>query len=175
VSGADKKIDDFSASFLALKASFDRATEIQVLLFCSRISEDTKRLMVTDSLKLPVLPGNSTRPRCLPGTRIAIIRTILEWVTHPYNQSILWLSGLAGSGKSTIAATVADCLDEFHRLGSYIFFSRDVDDLRRPELVIRRWADGLAAFDSGIAKCLYEALQRHHISLTTHLIPSSTN
>ena len=53
MSGADKKIDDFSASFLALKASFDRATEIQVLLFCSQIYEDTKRLSECHGLYAP--------------------------------------------------------------------------------------------------------------------------
>lgn len=116
--------------------------------------------MITDALRLPVLPDASTRPRCLPGTRIALIKFILEWATHDSdNERILWLSGLAGSGKSTISATVADLLEDVHRLGSLIFFSRDVEGLRRPELMIRRWADKLASFDPRIAEALDVALK----------------
>ena len=44
ISDADQKIADFSASFQTLKESFDRATEIQVLLYTSRISQDMRRL-----------------------------------------------------------------------------------------------------------------------------------
>lgn len=181
-SDADKKIADFSAWFQKLEESFDRGTSIQVLLYTSQISQDTRRLSeyhghhsdtrcilmlrsfltaITDALKLPVLPNTSTRPQCLRGTRIPIMMFILEWATRPgNNERILWLSGLASSGKSTIAATIADLLGKFSRLGSLVFFSCDVEDLKRPELVIRRWANGLASFDPRIAEVLDAVLKQ---------------
>jgi hypothetical protein len=90
-----------------------------------------------------------------------MIKFILEWISRPdNNERILWLSGLAGSGKSTISATIADFLRQSSRLGSLIFFDRDEVDLKRPELVIRQWADGLASFDPCIAEALNVALKK---------------
>ena len=115
--------------------------------------------VIGDSLKLLSLPDDSMRPRCLPGTRVAVLSFILQWAANPSDKPILWLWGLAGSGKSTISATIRDLLLESRHLGCSIVFSRDVDDLKRPELVIRRWAHSLAAFDSQIAKAIDEALK----------------
>ncbi|KAJ7936183.1 hypothetical protein B0H13DRAFT_1560082, partial [Mycena leptocephala] len=47
--------------------------------------------------------------QCLTGTRVDILNFIHEWLTTPSGSSdILWLYGVAGSGKSTISTTVAE-------------------------------------------------------------------
>ncbi|KAJ6542497.1 hypothetical protein DFH09DRAFT_928797 [Mycena vulgaris] len=49
----------------------------------------------------------SSRTLCLPGTRREMLNEIAEWITVPSGSgNILWLSGVAGSGKSTMATTV---------------------------------------------------------------------
>lgn len=46
-------------------------------------------------------------PECLPGTRIDVLKRIREWIHEDDDKHLFWLSGLAGTGKSTIARTMA--------------------------------------------------------------------
>ncbi|EGN94359.1 hypothetical protein SERLA73DRAFT_162987 [Serpula lacrymans var. lacrymans S7.3] len=51
----------------------------------------------------------SSRSECLSGTRQDDLAFITEWLITPSDdQKILWMHGLAGAGKSTISATIAD-------------------------------------------------------------------
>ncbi|KAG9005803.1 hypothetical protein FRB90_010183 [Tulasnella sp. 427] len=44
---------------------------------------------------------------CYPGTRVAFLRQIDCWIQNPSsNDRVLWIRGMAGRGKSTIASTV---------------------------------------------------------------------
>lgn len=45
--------------------------------------------------------------RCLPDTRVELRKQISEWIRDPHAKRIFWLSGMAGTGKSTIARTIA--------------------------------------------------------------------
>jgi Mrp family chromosome partitioning ATPase len=45
--------------------------------------------------------------RCIPNTRIELLRYIREWVKDRNGTPIFWLSGMAGTGKPTIARAVA--------------------------------------------------------------------
>jgi energy-coupling factor transporter ATP-binding protein EcfA2 len=63
---------------------------------------------------------------CLPSTRLSVIEKILEWVSSSSSsQSILLLHGMTGTGKSTIANTIAVILANSGRLGASYCFSRD--------------------------------------------------
>jgi hypothetical protein len=61
---------------------------------------------------------------CLPDTRIDLLRDIYNWADGQDSRCIFWLSGLAGTGKSTIARTVARRYFDQKRLGASFFFSR---------------------------------------------------
>ncbi|KAL7915798.1 hypothetical protein GGI35DRAFT_6797 [Trichoderma velutinum] len=67
------------------------------------------------------------RDECHPGTRLEILDTIYKWATDPSSPSIFWLQGLAGTGKSTIAQTVAKNFDG-KSLGASFFFKRGEGD-----------------------------------------------
>ena len=93
--------------------------------------------------------------RCLPGTRQDILGKIYDWIDskEPSN-NVFWLRGAAGSGKSTIASTVAAELDnENSRLrqlslgsiGATFFCKRGVNTLDQPRLVFPTLAFGLAS------------------------------
>ncbi|KAF5617279.1 WD domain protein [Fusarium tjaetaba] len=50
--------------------------------------------------------------QCLPGTQRNALNTIQAWAENHAGEPIFWLAGMAGTGKSTIAATVANCLHD---------------------------------------------------------------
>ncbi|KAH8679631.1 vegetative incompatibility protein HET-E-1 [Tricladium varicosporioides] len=66
---------------------------------------------------------------CLPNTRVSILEEIYNWVDSKDERCIFWLNGLAGTGKSTIARTVARKYFEQKRLGASFFFSRGGGDV----------------------------------------------
>jgi hypothetical protein len=73
------------------------------------------------------------RSRCLEGTRTTLLNEIDEWISGDSTLPIFWLNGLAGTGKTTIAQTVADKCFRDKMLGAAFFFpdktgSQDHDD-----------------------------------------------
>ncbi|KAF2182405.1 putative WD-repeat protein, partial [Zopfia rhizophila CBS 207.26] len=67
-------------------------------------------------------------PTCLPDTRVDVLQEIFDWADGQDKRCIFWLNGLAGTGKSTIARTVARRYFEQGRLGASFFFSRGGGD-----------------------------------------------
>lgn len=72
--------------------------------------------------------SNRDEVQCLPGTRVEILRQILDWALSPSQKSIFWLNGMAGTGKSTISRTVAVLLKDTDHLGASFFFKRGEED-----------------------------------------------
>ena len=71
-------------------------------------------------------------PKCDPGTREEAQRIVTNWINNPGNawpETIMWLSGAPGVGKSAIAQTVCEALDgpENPVSGCY-FFGRGQGD-----------------------------------------------
>ncbi|KJA17608.1 hypothetical protein HYPSUDRAFT_206073 [Hypholoma sublateritium FD-334 SS-4] len=64
-------------------------------------------------------------PKCLPRTREAVINKIAAWLHDPQNfRPLMWMYGPAGSGKTSIAQSIAELLAELDRLGGSFFWSR---------------------------------------------------
>jgi len=70
--------------------------------------------------------------KCLPGTREAILHDIMHWAKNPQSQTVYWLNGLAGTGKSTITQSFSEMASKGGILGASFFCSRDY--LNRREL-----------------------------------------
>ncbi|KAF2183198.1 hypothetical protein K469DRAFT_786737, partial [Zopfia rhizophila CBS 207.26] len=66
---------------------------------------------------------------CLSDTRVHVLHEIYNWADGQDERCIFWLNGLAGTGKSTIARTVARRYFEQGRLGASFFFSRGGGDV----------------------------------------------
>jgi energy-coupling factor transporter ATP-binding protein EcfA2 len=98
----------------------------------------------------------------MEGTRVDIINETLRRLTAAIPlQCIVMLSGSAGSGKSTIAKTVASILaEEKHILGASFFFSRDYAERREirflPGTIARQLADHSADYERLLVKFLDE-------------------
>ncbi|UKZ54884.1 hypothetical protein TrVGV298_008698 [Trichoderma virens] len=68
-------------------------------------------------------------PGCLQHTREQILSDIHDWIDHESEKRIYWLSGMAGTGKSTISLTIAREYYKRKQLGASFFFSRGGGDL----------------------------------------------
>ncbi|KAF2738129.1 hypothetical protein EJ04DRAFT_429802 [Polyplosphaeria fusca] len=64
---------------------------------------------------------NST---CFPNTRTELLDHIRGWANDKDSKPIFWLNGAAGTGKSTIARTIARTFDDKRQLGASFFFKR---------------------------------------------------
>jgi hypothetical protein len=62
--------------------------------------------------------------RCLANTRVELRRQIAEWAEERNGKLIFWLKGMAGTGKSTIARSVAQSFADQHQLAASFFFKK---------------------------------------------------
>ena len=81
---------------------------------------------------------------CLKGTWGAVLNSIELWARDPDKSPVYWLNGLAGTGKSTIAKTIAERLFADDQLGASFFCSRDFEDRRNLQLIFPTLATQLA-------------------------------
>lgn len=77
----------------------------------------------------------------------------------PTLQNIFWLHGLAGSGKSTVATTLAGFFRDLRRLGAFVFFNRDEPERSSPSRVIKTIAAQLSAFDPRIGQAVAHVVE----------------
>ena len=66
--------------------------------------------------------------RCLENTRVELQRHIAEWARNKNGKHIFWLNGMAGTGKSTIARTIAQLFADKGQLGASFFFKKGEGD-----------------------------------------------
>ena len=78
-------------------------------------------------------------PKCHPQTRLAILEMIMNWIkdiTNLQSPRFMWIYGPAGSGKSSIAQTIAEiCEKEGITIASF-FFSRTVAERNNEKCLI---------------------------------------
>ncbi|KAH0533919.1 hypothetical protein FGG08_007466, partial [Glutinoglossum americanum] len=87
--------------------------------------------MKLDLAKLPIAKGASFdshmdehNARCLANTRVELRCQIAEWAEDRNGKSIFWLKGMAGTGKSTIARSVAQSFADQNQLAASFFFKK---------------------------------------------------
>ncbi|KAG8872047.1 hypothetical protein FRB98_000319, partial [Tulasnella sp. 332] len=98
------------------------------------------RIMKTNLLKQSLVPADAAynshsrkaASSCLEGTREGLLEQICNWIYGKQSDQLgmFYLFGLAGTGKSTIAETVAKYCAEGGNLGATFFFARDHSDRR---------------------------------------------
>jgi RecA/RadA recombinase len=71
---------------------------------------------------------------CQPQTRAKILDDIRSWADNRLSAHVCWLSGPAGTGKTTVAHTIAAEYDQRGQLAATFFFwrkTKDRDDIKR--------------------------------------------
>jgi hypothetical protein len=73
-----------------------------------------------------------------------VLNEIEDWIEDPATSPVFWLNGLAGTGKSTIARTIAERAFASGRLGASFFCSRSFEDRSNLQLIFPTLASQLA-------------------------------
>ena len=98
-------------------------------------------------------------PACLPGTRLELLARLSDWVDNPNcDQPICWLNGLAGSGKSAVAQSIAEKYATQRRLAASFFFSRKEILRRKAHGFFPTLACQLLVFAPSVRPALLHAL-----------------
>ena len=98
---------------------------------------------------------------CLRGTRRDVLWEIERWLVDEQERHVFWLNGLAGTGKSTIAQTVANTTFADGKLGASFFCSRDFADRCNLRAIFPTLAFQLARRYPQFRKELLPALKAH--------------
>ncbi|KAJ7089464.1 WD40 repeat-like protein [Mycena epipterygia] len=158
---AEKDMEKLATALRDLKRSFEGDLTVQSLFVSAKVLDVVERLDLLKKLN-PVDMNATSRALCLSGTRRKILDDITEWLTVPSSTSgnILWLSGVAGSGKSTISTTIAESLRGLERLGGFLFFDRNDRARSHPDSVIRTIAYWLALSSTHLGSAISDAIRR---------------
>ena len=102
-----------------------------------------------------------------------MLNEIESWAKDSDTSPVFWLNGLAGTGKSTIAQTIAERLFAEGRLGASFFCSRDFEDRRNLRSIFPTLAFQLAHkypdFRSHIVSLLRSNPDAVHESLSSQM------
>ncbi|KAK6506872.1 hypothetical protein TWF481_005332 [Arthrobotrys musiformis] len=107
--------------------------------------------------------GTDGEPLCLDNTRENLLGAITNWVGSTNAEAtrpIFWLSGGAGTGKSTIARTVAKRLKDEGLLDGSFFFRRGSEDCSKAEKFMTTLANDLRFHVYGFGTGIQKALQK---------------
>ncbi|KAK6987728.1 quinon protein alcohol dehydrogenase-like superfamily [Favolaschia claudopus] len=116
---------------------------------------ETQRILA----QLRHVKSASLVPReCLAGTRINILGDITEQLMTVSKTPIIWLSGVAGSGKSTIATSISQYFRALGRLGAVIRFARNDVGHSNPIMVLHSIVLGLANAHPDIEQAICKVL-----------------
>jgi hypothetical protein len=99
------------------------------------------------------------RQGCLEGTRSAVLQDLSEWANDEAPElTTLWLTGLAGTGKSAIANTFASHMVHEGLLGASFFVDRQVAERQDPHRIVQSLAYNLAVHDHEHLQSLWSTL-----------------
>ncbi|KAL5504548.1 hypothetical protein ACEPAH_7209 [Sanghuangporus vaninii] len=124
-----KKMEEYAGRFFELRKKLDSVINVNTAKGVDNIESQQLLERLVDPTKVDISKV-STRARCLEGTRKDYVDQIMSrlFTDTDADQNVVWLTGIAGAGKSTIAVTVSDACDNRHCPAAYLFFERGKDE-----------------------------------------------
>ncbi|KAJ7035859.1 hypothetical protein C8F04DRAFT_1394509, partial [Mycena alexandri] len=105
---------------------------------------------------------DQSKSLCAPGTRVKIQDDILEWLSPEASnrEHIFWVTGIAGSGKSTLSSTLVDNLRKKGTpVTAQFFISRNIPETVKPNKIIPTIAQQLAESSPAAAHSIHGTLK----------------
>ncbi|KAJ7852110.1 hypothetical protein B0H13DRAFT_1643580, partial [Mycena leptocephala] len=106
---------------------------------------------------------DQSKSLCAPGTHVDIQADIKQWLSlrSGNKERIFWVTGIAGSGKSTLSATVVENLRENQTpVAAQFFISRNIPETIDSAKIIPTIALQLAESSPAAAGIIHDVLQR---------------
>ncbi|TFK63039.1 hypothetical protein BDN72DRAFT_803627, partial [Pluteus cervinus] len=130
------KFSDLSSKFDKLFSEFNTALQLDMATLQNKLVQLAHDSQVTKALEklnyVEIVPGD----QCLEHTKASTLADIQDWA-HSIVEPVFWLHGPAGTGKSTVAATVASQLERDGRLAAFYTCRRDQKILGNPLQLLR--------------------------------------
>ncbi|GAB1526505.1 hypothetical protein RhiTH_009672 [Rhizoctonia solani] len=104
---------------------------------------------------------NVGRGPCTQDTRSETLAEIEKWYEDPARPAIFWLNGMAGTGKTTIAYTIASKLETQGRLGASFFCTIASEECKAATGIIPTIACQLSYQSTPFKAKLGEAIEQH--------------
>src|SRR6201996_5909995 len=106
------------------------------------------------------LSGYDEEPAgCLEGTRKDVLAKLENWAFNDPTNKVFWMYGMAGTGKSTIAHSLCERLEEAQMLGASFFCSRTSSTSSGTEYIVPTIASRIAL---GSPPVMSQILQQLH-------------
>ena len=97
---------------------------------------------------------------CLCGAQKSVLDGIMRWAEDPQDRRVFWLSGLAGTGKSTIAQAFSKMVAQNGSLGASFFCSQDYLNRRELKNIFPTIAYQLACRYPSFQKQIIQTIKR---------------
>ncbi|KAB5591024.1 hypothetical protein CTheo_5519 [Ceratobasidium theobromae] len=160
--GADE--EELTKHFCNIESLF-RQLQTDVSLSTWSIANEqlanTRLEALTPSKSAPydsALSAEISRRICTEGTRTAILSGLNDWSCDPNAKDIYLMSGMAGTGKTTIACTLSEKLEKRKQLAASFFCSRMSPECRQIQRIIPTIAYQLARYSIPFQVSLCEIL-----------------
>ncbi|KAK0421920.1 hypothetical protein EV421DRAFT_589816 [Armillaria borealis] len=155
-----QKAEEFIQGFANLREQLNSGVAKDALVVTLGVRANVD-ILAMKTLLQELRPGQELGPKsvCMPGTRVETINYLMTWIAE-YDDSVLWCSGLAGTGKSSLVGTLHKLLG-FHmgshsRLAAFIRYDRT--SYSNSSELITSIAYSLGMFDQRIGDAIAKAL-----------------
>ncbi|KAF9461750.1 hypothetical protein BDZ94DRAFT_1323097 [Collybia nuda] len=169
-----EKFRDFKSTFQEYGSLVTQLTVLQTRFIAQQTADSVQDIASEIDLnEMLYAEGASCIPekKCLPGTRQGIIDEIVDWANQPTDDKsaqLLWLSGVAGSGKSAIAHSVAYYFKALKRLGSSFCFDAANQAAQQPHYLFSTISRDLAGCDTLWKQALWDVIKDDQPMRKTH-------
>ncbi|KAB5590978.1 hypothetical protein CTheo_5570 [Ceratobasidium theobromae] len=154
VIGYYRKIERLFRRFQA-DATLSASNITEELLVNARLERLTPAKLANYDSNLSI---GINRRTCTEGTRTKIMSEMDDWSRNPDGPDLYLMSGMAGTGKTTIAYSFATGLEERKQLAASFFCTRTSPECRNANLIIPTIAYQLARYSNPFESALFEIL-----------------
>lgn len=94
---------------------------------------------------------------CFPDTRVALLERLLASLAADHGPRVVWLSGLAGTGKTAVARSMCQLLDQQRIYAVSFCIKREIADWKCPVKILHTVVYSLAQHFPGVRSAVLDA------------------